>query len=259
MLVKILIGIVAVSAVLLSQYYFKSEEGQTQYTSLSSIEHIDSPQELFNQGSQHFGGETYNLTLARAAFTRQLMLNPTFSEFSWYRLGRIDFVEGEFRSALYKFNEQISYFGDAVPNVYYMLGLTYGYLAQETGSEEDWQQAEESFLTFMRYAPTSPWPRVDLAWVYFAQGNYEAMVPILEEGLQYEPDQPWLLNTYGLALLNTGETERARAIFMRAAEEAEKLTVEDWGEAYSGNDPQTWESSLEIFRNTIKDNLALTE
>jgi hypothetical protein len=50
----------------------------------------------------------------------------------------------------------------------YMLGLSYGYLGLETDDPEDWQRAEDNFIKFMEYAPQSPWPKVDLAWVYFS-------------------------------------------------------------------------------------------
>jgi len=209
----------------------------------------------FNQG----GDGEYDLEKARQYYSEALRKDPTGYPRAWYQLGRIDFIEGKFHLAIYKFEKQVEYFGDEVPNAHYMLGLTYGYLARETDVASDWQKAEKGFITFIEYAPTSPWPRVDLAWVYFSQGKYEEMLPVLEEGLLYEPDQAWLLNTYGLALLNTGERERAREQFQKAKEAAERLTEEDWGRAYSGNNPESWEEGLAEFRQTIEHNLEISE
>jgi len=233
-------------------------ESQTAHT--RNTPDTDDPFELgeyyFNQKAN---GGAYDLQKARQYYTEALRADPQGNPYTWYQLGRIDFIEGSFISAIYKFEKQIEYFDDEVPNVYYMLGLTYGYLARETNDLDDWKKAEEAFIRFITYSPTSPWPRVDLAWIYFSQGNYEEMLPILEEGLIYEPEHAWLLNTYGLALLNTGDREGAHAQFKKAQEAAAKLTVEDWGDAYSGNNPQEWGDGLTEFRQSIAHNLEISE
>jgi len=171
----------------------------------------------------------------------------------------IDFLEGKSVAAIHKFNKQIEYFGDESPNVYYMLGLTYGYKARQSEAKRDWQHAEENFKKFLEFHPESPWTRTDLSWVYFSQGKYEEMVPVLEEGLEYEPEHPWLLNMYGLALLNTGERELANQYFLQAAIEADKLKIEDWGKAYPGNDPRVWEQGLSEFKEAIWRNIEISK
>lgn len=203
------------------------------------------------------GSGVYDLAKARQYYMQAIEKDPRGNQNAWYQLGRIDFLEGNFLSALYKFDKQLEYFGEENPSVHYMIGLTYGYMAKRSGKPEHWQKGEESFSRFIELVPSAPWSRVDLAWIYFAQGRYEEMLPLLEEALPAEADNPWVQNMYGLALLNTGRREEARTHFEIAKEHAAELTVEDWGKTYPGNDPQIWGEGLEEFRSVIDVNLEL--
>ena len=214
-------------------------------------------QYYFNQGDSPSGA--YDLEKARHYFTEAIETDPKGNSLSWYQLGRIDFLEGNFNAAIYKFKKQQQYFDDDIPNVYYMLGLTYAYQARREEIPENWSLAEENFKKYLDFFPDSPWARTDLSWIYFSQGKFEEMIPILEIGLVTEPDNPWLRNMYGLALLNTGKPEEADKQFIRALEDAEKLTVEDWGKSYPGNDPKIWDEGLSEFKAAIRNNLTLSE
>lgn len=178
--------------------------------------------------------------------------------FVHYQLGRLYFIEGNFERAFQELDTQHEKYGNELPNVHYMLGLTYGYNARINGVSEDWAKAEQAFLEFIRLMPTAPWSRVDLAWVYFSQGKFQEIIPLVTEGLVYAPSNPWLHNMYGLALLNTGEKSRAHEHFLKAQEFAKHLTIEDWGRSYPGNDPRLWEAGLKEFRTLIDSNIALT-
>jgi tetratricopeptide (TPR) repeat protein len=209
----------------------------------------------FNAGDNPSGA--HDLTKARMYYEQAVAASSTAHETAWHQLGRIDFIEGRFDSAIAKFNTQIELFGDLVPNVYYMIGLTYGYKAQLTENEEDWRRGEEAFEIFIEHSPMAPWPRIDLAWLQFEQGKYEEMLLVLSEGLNYAPENPWLHNMYGLALMNTGERAGARTHFELAENYANELTVEEWGKAYPGNDPEAWEIGLASFKEAIRKNLEL--
>lgn len=214
-------------------------------------------QYYFNHGDKADGA--YDLKKAREYFEIAIEEDPAAHSLLWYQLGRIDFLEGRFNAAIYKFEKQIEYFKDEVPNVYYMLGLSHGYLARETLDSKEWKQAERFFQTYLGYDPRSPWAHVDLAWAYFSQGKFETMKAVMNEAIQYHPDNPWVLNMYGLALLNTGERAQAREAFLEAQAEAEELTPETWGKVYPGNDPELWEVGLEEFKSLIEANLALVQ
>lgn len=199
----------------------------------------------------------YDLGEARKYYREALDENENIP-LAWYQLGRIDFLEGSYNAALWRFEELIERFGDEIPNVYYMVGLTYGYKARETNFPEDWQRAEEGFKAAIEYFPLEPWPIVDLAWIYFAQGKYEEMHELLETSLDEHRGNAWYLNAFGLSLLHTGEREAAHEYFNSAAEEAAKLTTEDWGISYPGNDPGSWEKGLTEMRESIAHNIEIT-
>jgi tetratricopeptide (TPR) repeat protein len=188
----------------------------------------------------------------------QFLANGGEHLFVHYQLGRLYFIEGDFGRALKELDTQYEKYGNELPNVHYMLGLTYGYKARMYGDKEDWHKAEQSFQEFIRLMPTAPWSRVDLAWVYFSQGKFVEITPLVTEGLVYAPSNPWLHNMYGLALLNTGEKELAHEHFLKAQEFAKPLTTEDWGRSYPGNDPRLWEMGLKEFRTLIDTNVALS-
>lgn len=234
----------------------------------SAREHADSAvhgiTDPFQRGQYYFNYENspdgpYDLEKARHYYEEAIRASSTQYAFAWYQLGRIDFLEGEFNAAIYNFNKQVEHFGDATPSVYYLLGLTYGYKASERDNARDWAKAEQGFLDYLAYDPESPWARTDLAWVYFAQGKYEEMLPVLEKGLEIHPEHPWLLNMYGLAFLNLGAYEKAHRTLLEAQTFAAEVTVEDWGQAYPGNDPARWHEGLAEFNYLIQKNIDIAE
>ncbi len=226
---------------------------QAQALELQNRTYFEIGQYYFNHDEDPEG--PYDIQKARHYFELEIAARPSENKYVYYQLGRIDFIEGKFDAALENFNTQIRLFGDSVPNVYYMIGLTYGYQARVGGNQDDWVRAEEAFTHFITFAPQAPWSRVDLAWIYFAQGKYESMLPVLEEGLEYEPDNAWLLNMYGLAVMNTRDADAALPYLQRAKEAAALLSVQDWGRSYPGNDPQAWSQGLAEFRAIIQKNI----
>lgn len=235
------------------------EQSSDSYSCVREAALIDDVGKAKQLAESYFGGaQGYDLTCVRAAYSRALELNPRGSVSSWHQLGRVDFLEGKFNAAIYKFNKQIEYFGDLLPNVHYMLGLTYGYMARVSGRESDWEHAEDEFKKYLEHGQDEWPPRVDLAWIYFSQGKYEEMKPLLEEALEMYPNNPWLLNMYGLALQNTGDQKDAYQYFTRALSEADKLSTEDWGKAYPGNDPGSYPKGLAEMRAAIAHNVEIS-
>lgn len=227
----------------------------------TEIAEVTTAEEAFLLGESYFGGDRpYSLACAKIAYGKAATLDVDNElHLLLYQQGRINFLEGQFESALNKFDKQIELFADRVPPVYYMIGLTNGFLARKTGDEAAWEAAEEGFLFYIPYEPEAPWPRVDLAWVYFSQGKFEKMLPILEQGLEYEPENPWLLNMYGLALMNTDQLEEAKIAFANAKVYYTQLTPEDWGRTYPGNNPLSWDQGLGEFGDALDKNIKLVE
>lgn len=236
------------------------KSGLNRLSCKDDIDTISGRDELMIKAETYFGTVgTYSLYCAQYAYWRSIEASTTPNVRVWYQLGRIDFLMADYNSALAKFNRQIQLWDDAIPNVYYMVGLTNGYLARTTKSASDWARAETGFQKFLELYPENPWARTDLAWVFFAQGKFDEMKPVLTDGLAFHSEHPWLLNMYGLALLNTGERERAHVYFLRARENAERLTPEMWGESYPGNDPASWPIGLNEMRKAIDHNIAISK
>ncbi|MCA9366500.1 hypothetical protein KC722_02885 [Candidatus Kaiserbacteria bacterium] len=258
-----LLAVIVGGAILLrsEQLFFSGQQDNKTDSAFTSI-----ADDSFSKAQYHFGHTegAYDLVLARRYYT-DVTLNATAKfnksevSMSWYQLARIDFLEGKYGSAETKLKMLEKEFGDSFYNVYYIEGLVYGYRARDIGNKEDWQLAEEAFKKFLAVKPESPWARTDLSWVYFAQGKFADMIPVLEEGLEYEPESPWLHNMYGLALLNTGQNDLANEHFSFAQERARLLDPEGWGAAYPGNDPAGWGVGLAEFQAVIDGNLQLTE
>ena len=261
---KIKMGILFSACLLVSVFFIfftprvsHDEDIGVSVETIAEDDHFAWGQYYFNHGDRADG--TYDLLQARTYYEQAIAVDPFGNELAWHQLGRIDFLEGKFDNAIITFHRQIEHFGDTIPNVYYMLGLTYGYMARDTGDVIAWEKAEAHFIKYLEYDPTSPWARVDLSWVLFAQGKYAEMLPILEIAIEDSPDNPWVLNMYGLALLNTEQKETAHEYFLLARDGAKKLSVEEWGKSYPGNDPGIWGRGLGEFRSIIERNIELTQ
>jgi tetratricopeptide (TPR) repeat protein len=229
-------------------------ERSVDYSSMSSEELFALGQYYFNHGDSADG--SYDLEKAAFFYHKALEVEP--HPLAWYQLGRIDFLEGRNDDAIEKFYTQQELYGDLVPKAYYMLGLTYAFKAIRQEDPQLWLYAEKNFIDYMRFVNYAPWPAVDLAWVYFMQGNYADMQPLLSDAHYRHPDNPWVLNMYGVALLNSeSRSSEAAAYFIRAKEEAEKLSPNDWGDVYPGNNPLYWKQGRDEFVATIDKNIVI--
>jgi len=221
----------------------------------------DTPYDLgnyyFNVGNAATG--VYDLAKARQYYEQTVHENPKLYDDAWYQLGRIDFLEGHYASAIAKFKKQLEFHQDKVPNVYYMIGLTYGYWARDTGNQVYWEYAAEGFQKYLEHDPASPWAHTDLAWIYFETSQLPLMKRTVERGLAINPDHPWLLNMYGLYLLNTQQPRAALEYLDRAKQAALQLTTNDWGRAYPGNNPLFWPDGLTEFQSVVSYNYELAE
>jgi len=209
---------------------------------------------FFNQN----GSGVYDLKKAQSYYRQSLKINPLYSN-SLYPLARIDFLYGRFYSAIEKFNKILE--GDVnkdadYSRMYYMRGLTYGYMWR-------FDEAEADFLYLMELNKDRPeWPMwavvADLAWVYFQQGKFEDIEKITKEALVTNPNNPWLLTNYGLSLLNLEQEAESRITLEHALREAQKMTPEEWATAYPGNNPDDASVGLSNMIATLTSNLALT-
>lgn len=250
-IVLLFIGLGLVSALMYMSYL----ESTTKSNTLPAAE-LDS-MSSFELAEYYFKPEVYDIEKARYYYEQSIEEDPQGSVLHWYQLSRINFIQGDLGKAIFALEKQEEYFGDQIPNVHYMKGLVHGFRAERHGQERDWQQAEESFQTFLEFKPNSPWARIDLAWVYFAQDKFSKMFTVLDPVKNTERENPWWLNMYGLAYLHTGEPDKAWYLFREAEKYVNNLTVEDWARVYPENNPADWPQGLQEFQTAVRDNVAI--
>lgn len=213
---------------------------------------------LTNRGNYYFGGGVYDTSKAARYYNWALRFKPEIPH-AHYQLSRIYFVERKNDEALREVNATIA----LAPNfarAYYMRGLIYGYTKKL-------DEAEADFKKILELGDLEPgagaldqggWAVYnDLAWIQFQKGNYTDVEKTAREGITRYPDNPWLLNSLGLALLNLEKKEEARVVFAQALERAKELTIEDVRRAYPGNDPMGAEDKRQAIINQIQFNLNL--
>ncbi len=179
---------------------------------------------------------------------------------AWFYLGRLNFVTNDLPDSetnylksleLDVWNEQ----------AFYGLGLTYGYL-------EDYAKAEDSFKKYIEIGEIKKkeggqvpglWAGYnDLAWVYFLQGKWSECENTARYALDNVGTNPWLLNMLGSALLEQDRKVEARKYFIEAKKYAEKISPQQFGEAYSGDNKKWYPQGLENMKKTIQENIEKT-
>lgn len=209
-----------------------------------------SAERAYEYGSRHFNSvdrAAYNIDYAEYFYREAIAQDDTYP-LAHHQLARINFLRGNFFSALEEINREIQIAGDRNPHAYYVRGLIRGYAG-------DYRSAADDFARFLSLVPTSWAATNDLAWVLMRSDRYEEAVRILEPGVARFPENAWLLNSYAIALYEEEQYEEAKEIAQRAQAAVEQLTPEDWSAANPGNDPRIAAEGLETFRITAIRNL----
>lgn len=259
-----LIVVLALILLIVFEYFVSvQEKSQPVVYADQCIELIDAefdPETLYRIGQYFFmSGIEYNLNCAGLAYAKASKLDAGVLPTLYYQFGRIEFLSGRYAAAISKFNKQLELHGEAVPNVHYMLGLTYGFMAMDWQKPDAWPKAEEGFKQFLEFDPHNPWAHTDLAWILYSQEKFEEMKEVTLHGLTTHDHHAWLLNMHGLALLNLGDPTAALEYFTTAEAAAAKLIPDSWGAAYPGNDPLLYAAGLNEFRSAIANNIKIAE
>lgn len=207
-------------------------------------------------GDFFFGGKSYfySLPLAQFFYKQALLLETKQGvppPYAYYQLGRISFIKGKLDTALNYFDLEQKFYPEH-HKVYYMRGLTLGYDNRNN-------TAIESFEEFNRLEPNS-WAGInDEAWLLFKIGDLKRARTLVEDLYQKGTMSPWILNTYGVILLNEGECEAATLVLSIGQTNALKMTKEAWGRAYPGNNPLVYQGGLDAMRETFTENIKLSK
>lgn len=207
----------------------------------------DDPAILFQKGEYYFGGGAYDIDRAERYYEIVRRISNDTYPGARYQLSRIAFIKGELAKALLEINAEITQY----PNFkrsYYVRGLIYAY-------QKNFVLAEKDFLEFLSWKKDSWAGWNDLAFVYFSQGDFDRAAAAAWSGLALFPENVWLNNSVGAALLNKGDFWRAVYYLEKAKEGVMRMSPLDWGAAYPGNNPLVYEEGLAAMKASIEGNL----
>jgi tetratricopeptide (TPR) repeat protein len=212
---------------------------------------------LFSLGNRFFGGKVFNTTLydidmAQTFF--ELADDSDGKNVMWlnYQLSRIHFIRGELDTAVAYANKEL----ETHPTncrTHYIRGLAYAYMDKD----KELNKAVSDFEEFNKCFPLTWAGHNDLAWFWFRKGNMEKVINVAEQVTPLYPNNPWIQNTYGTALINVGRYAEAKKALLAAKETADNMTEDMWGAAYPGNNPSIYGKGLSAMRKSIDDNLKI--
>ena len=203
----------------------------------------------YRAGNFYLGENAHDLQKAEGLYKKALELGYPEPAYLYFGLSRAYFFEGRYNKAIEAINETLR-LDPSIKNSYYMRGLIYGY-------KNSLPVAERDFAKFLELKPESWAGANDLAWIYFRQGRYEDVLRVAEKALSYNPENTWLQNSLGVALLNLERKEEARIAFEKALAGFQAMTPEEWGRAYPGNDARYHAQGLASTIRSVEKNLAL--
>jgi tetratricopeptide (TPR) repeat protein len=203
-------------------------------------------------GDAFFGDvqSLYNVGIAQlfyegaVRFDREDGVAPPYA---YYQLSRTYFIQGDFDTALAYAYKELEHHPSHL-HTYYIIGLTLGYMDRE-------EEAIEAFGKFIEYKPESWAARNDKAWLHFRIGDIDGGLDTIIPAAQAHPENPWVMNTFGVLLMNEGQYATAENALRQALLSAETMTEADWGMAYPGNAPEIYGTGLEAMRTSIRENL----
>ncbi len=213
-----------------------------------------SPGRAYTYGEQHLdAGDMYIYDLKEAElFLKEALRLDPHIPFAHHQLARVDFLRGNFYSALWQINRELEINSSPSPSSYYVRGLIEGYMGRYEDSAKDYEH-------FLQFAPNNWAGLNDYAWVLLKAGRNSEAVAVTERGLTYFPDNPWLLNSSAIALYETGNVQKARVRAERAITASAKLSEQEWLTAYPGNNPKVAQEGIATLRKSAQDNMHMIE
>lgn len=214
-----------------------------------------SAERAYQYGTGYFDAthpELYDIDRAEMFFNESRELDPLHT-LTYHQLARIEFLRGDFYHALVLIDKSITLQGESVNlSSVYVRGLILGFMGR-------YDEAARSFEIFLAEYPGN-WAAVnDYAWVLLKAGRAKDAAAATMEGLEYFPDNPWLLNSHATALYELGEDAGAYISVQKASMAVEKLMGAEWLRAYPGNDPKIAEEGIAAFKKAIAENMHTIE
>ena len=245
---KILIA-TAVTAIVIGASSMFAQQIRDIYQ-IVSIQLFPSAELAYAYGQEHFDtelGGAYNLQLAHDFFRTAARLDPEYPYVN-HQLARIEFLEGDFETAILYINRQIQLYGESTPNSYYVRGLIEGYM-------DKFADAARDYRIYVAHDPTNWAGTNDLAWVLLKDNRPQEALDAIEKVLPVWPENPWLLNSKATALYELGRIQEAHAAAEIASRTVLAVDGKEWSKAYPGNDPLIGEEGAAAFRSAVLKNM----
>ncbi len=213
-----------------------------------------SAERAYQYGVRHFSSDEparYDIDRAEYFLNLAALKDPSIP-YLYHQLARISFLRGNFTQAMARIDFQIQMHGDAAPNSYYVRGLIEGYMGEYADSARDYEY-------FLRFDPQNWATLNDYAWVLLKAERFGDAAEVTARGLIDFPDNPWLLNSYAIALFELHDYPNALSAAQKASAEVAKVSEAEWLHAYPGNDPQIGSQGLAVFKKAVADNMHTIE
>ena len=210
-----------------------------------------SAERAYQYGTGHFDAthpELYDIGRAGMFFNKSRELDPSHA-LAYHQLARIEFLRGDFYHALVLIDKSIELQDESVnPSSVYVRGLILGFMGR-------YDEAARNFEVFLAKYPSN-WAAVnDYAWTLLKAERAHEVVDVVARALEDSPTNPWLLNTYAIALYETGAYTDALLAAQKAKATVADVSEEDWLIAYPGNDPEIARDGVAAFKNAIAENM----
>lgn len=179
-----------------------------------------------------------------------------------FLLGRVYFVEGNLSNSIKNYTDSIELDKEHKES-YYGRGLAYGFSSPifYTDAIKDFQtyidMDNEEFQETGQHAYGAWAGYNDLAWVYYLIGDFKKAEGVARAGLEITQSNPWLSNMLGAILLEQHRCDEAIESLKQADLLLGAINKDQFGEAYSGDNPKNWGPGKEDMAKTIKANLEL--
>lgn len=180
---------------------------------------------------------------------QQVLLRDGSFRGAHYKRARALFVTGDFPRAISEATSALERDPSHV-RAKYIRGLAYSYRA-------DWVSAEKDFTDLLLVNQDWAWTRIDLSWVYLAQGKYGEAENILADTLVNHPGNAWALNNLGLARMHQGNLAGAGESFTQAMQAVDIMEPVQFLQAYPLRKPAQFALGQKQLKQGILFNLAV--
>ena len=232
---------------------YRSEAAHVLYERLS-IATFPNAHRALAYGDRHFSSQlpdSYDIDLADKLYRTAVRLDPNLPRV-YHQIARIAFLRGQNNLALIAIDIEIEKSGDSLPNSYYVRGLIEGFMGDYTNAIADYRKYLQYDLT--NWAATN-----DLAWVLLRADRPKEVIEAIDRVLPIWPKNPWLLNSYAIAMHELGRDEEAEKNAQAAADVVKDLTPEEWLRAYPGNDPRIAFEGVRALKKAVTENIHTIE